>query len=117
MLPFFLLVSYGFSVGYAQKVLILPFFISPLNQAKAILISAVFMLRGRPLKNADFCSSPKTIPQDSGIGSCLKAGPVRARGMDAPSQRKNFNHPAWKSIGTGIHTYSISRIELKLHFV
>jgi len=34
--------------------------------------------------------------------------PVRARGMDAPSQHEDFNHR---------HTLSISRIELKLHFV
>ena len=34
--------------------------------------------------------------------------PARARGMDAPSQRENCNHR---------HTLSISRIELKLHFV
>jgi len=55
----FLLVSYESSVGYAKKLLVLPFCISALNTAKAILISAAFMLRGRPLKNANFCSSSR----------------------------------------------------------
>jgi hypothetical protein len=41
--------------------------------------------------------------------------PFRARDMDVPSQRENFNHP--DEIGTGIHTSSILRIALKLHFV
>ncbi len=59
------------------------------------------------MKNVQFCSSSRTIPQDSGIGS-TEGGPVRARGMDAPSQREDFNHR---------NTLSISRIELKLHFV
>ena len=30
---------------------------------------------------------------------------------------ENFNHPDGESIGTGIHTLSISRIALKLHCV
>jgi len=30
---------------------------------------------------------------------------------------ERFNHPDEKPIGTGIHTGSISRIALKLHFV
>jgi hypothetical protein len=38
--------------------------------------------------------------------------PARARGMDAPSQHENFNHPDEKRIGTGIHTLSISRIKI-----
>jgi len=31
-------------------------------------------------------------------------------GMDAPSQRENFNHPDEKPMGTGIHSLSIPRI-------
>ncbi len=38
--------------------------------------------------------------------------PFRARDMDVPSQRENFNHP--DEIGTGIHTLSILRIALKV---
>ena len=36
--------------------------------------------------------------------------PFRARDMDVPSQRENFNHP--DKIGTGIHTLSILRITI-----
>ncbi len=61
----------------------------------------------RPLKNVHFCSSPRTIPQESGIGF-REAGPARARGMDGPSQHEDFNR---------MNTFSISRIELKPHFV
>ena len=50
---------------------------------------------------------PWPIPMDSGIGFA-EGEPVRARGMNAPSQRENFNHR---------NTFSISRIALKLHFV
>jgi hypothetical protein len=32
-------------------------------------------------------------------------------------ESENFNHPDEIPIGTGIHTWSISRIKLKLHFV
>jgi hypothetical protein len=40
---------------------------------------------------------------------------VRARGMDAPSQRENFNHPREMGFafhGTGTNTLSILRIEI-----
>ncbi len=43
--------------------------------------------------------------------------PVRARGMDTPSQRDNFNHRCPAGNALGVHTLSIPRIELKLHFV
>jgi hypothetical protein len=47
-------------------------------------ISLRAMHRERPLKNVQFCSRPRTIPQDSGI-EFAEGEPDRARGMDAPS--------------------------------
>jgi len=41
-------------------------------------------------RNEQFSTRSRTIPQDRGIGSRLKAGPVRARGTDAPSQYKGL---------------------------
>jgi hypothetical protein len=42
--------------------------------------------------------------------------PFRARDMDVPSQRENFNHPSTicQTCGAGIHTLSILRIALKV---
>ncbi|HEB41652.1 MAG TPA: hypothetical protein ENI08_01360 [Candidatus Dependentiae bacterium] len=44
------------------------------------------------MKNVQYCSSSRAIPQDSEIGF-TEGGSVRARGMDAPIQHDNFNHP------------------------
>ena len=50
----------------------------------------------------------RPIPQGSGI-RFAEGEPVRARGMDAPSQRKNFNHRACPLPDKG-NALSISRI-------
>ena len=70
----------------------------------------------RPLKNVQICSRPRTISLDSGIGFA-EGEPVRARGMDALSQRENFNRP--REMGFAFHrasrnTFSVLRIALKV---